>query len=74
MLVQYSKGESCSESLKIFTAFSGLSVYLQKRSAVLLEITEEGVKNDRILAKASLSAFSLACTNGVSNFLPRFAF
>lgn len=38
MLVQYRELESCSVPLEIFTAFSRLSVYLQKRSAVLLEI------------------------------------
>lgn len=44
-LVQYGKLESFSLSLNIFTAFSRLSVYLQKRSTDLPEITEEGTEN-----------------------------
>lgn len=47
------------------------TVYLQKRSTVLLEITEEAVENDTMPAKASLCAFALACTSGVSNLLLR---
>jgi len=71
MLVQYGEQESCSVSLKIFSAFSRLSVYLQKRSTVLLEITEEGFENDTVPVKVSFCAFVLTCTKGISNFLPR---
>lgn len=74
MLVQCRELESCSVSLKIFTAFSRLSVYLEKRSTVLLEITEEGAENDTVPVTASLCAFALACANGISNFLPRCVF
>lgn len=73
-LVQYGKLESFSLSLNIFTAFSRLSVYLQKRSTDLLEIIEEGIKNDTMQVKAGLCVFALACTNGISNFLPRCVF
>lgn len=74
MLVQYRELESCSVSLKIFTAFSRLSVYLQKRSTVLLEITEEEAENDTTAVKASLCPFALASTNGISNFSARCVF
>lgn len=66
--------ESFSLSLNIFTALSRLSVYLQKRSTDLLEIIEEGIENDTMQVKAGLCVFASACTDGISNFLPRCVF
>lgn len=59
-------------SLNIFTAFSRLSVYLQKRSTDLLEIIEE--ENYTMEVKAGLHVFALACKDSISNFLPSCVF